>query len=422
LIVEVWGGAGEHGRSCYYIENNDRSILLDCGGMKVDGGIYPLLNPEKVRKLDAVFLSHAHEDHSAALPLLYKLGYKGKVWTSSATIKILPTYFSSWKSYVEQERAILPYTPYQQSKVCYSPIDYKVSSLKWTKISKDIYVCWGPSGHMLGAIWFSVEIAGKTVFFTGDYCQDPLLLNPVHPWVDNKIVCDVAVVDAAYGNKRLRQAHLLEDFITAIKRALERGGHVILPVPLFGRGQDLIILLDNIFPEITFAVEHELLTGITDYMNDIDWLKEEARVKLREMKSTDSFIKITNDSVRRQILTSDQQCIIFTPDGMLQSTQAKWYYNQIKNNPMHTIIFTGYLNEGSFGAKVKGRSDCVIDHHYLKVHQCKSDVDEMLHHVKAKQTLLVHATYKQTKLLCDSLKDKHYGMIALQTGDKLLIQ
>lgn len=45
-------------------------------------GQYPLIEPEIVPQLDAVLLSHAHEDHSVAIPLLYKMGYQGEVWTT----------------------------------------------------------------------------------------------------------------------------------------------------------------------------------------------------------------------------------------------------------------------------------------------------------------------------------------------------
>lgn len=109
--LTIWGGAGEHGRSSYLLQNKDgqSGILLDCGAKKEGPGEYPLLDTDIIPHLQAVFLSHAHEDHSIALPLLYKYGYSGKVWTTKATVKQLPDYFEAWDKYVAAQSASLPY-------------------------------------------------------------------------------------------------------------------------------------------------------------------------------------------------------------------------------------------------------------------------------------------------------------------------
>lgn len=103
LRFEVWGGAGEHGRSCYYVETDEHAILLDCGGKKYSSDPYPKLNATKIRKLDAVFLSHAHEDHCAGLPLLYQHGFTGEVWMTRPTSQQLQDYLSSWGKYVARQ-------------------------------------------------------------------------------------------------------------------------------------------------------------------------------------------------------------------------------------------------------------------------------------------------------------------------------
>ena len=76
------GGSGEDCRSCFYLTGPKANILLDCGVRREihspASRVYPALTEEIARSLDAVFLSHAHEDHTAALPYLYKLGYR--VW------------------------------------------------------------------------------------------------------------------------------------------------------------------------------------------------------------------------------------------------------------------------------------------------------------------------------------------------------
>ncbi|KHF31469.1 Ribonuclease [Paenibacillus sp. P1XP2] len=105
----MWGGAGEHGRSCYVITGNQHRIMLDCGVKKEGTGQYPLLEEYLIPDLTAVFLSHAHEDHSMALPLLYKHGYRGEIWATKPTVKQLEHYFDHWRKYVAGRNGELPY-------------------------------------------------------------------------------------------------------------------------------------------------------------------------------------------------------------------------------------------------------------------------------------------------------------------------
>ncbi len=78
MRIEVWGGAGEYGRSCYFVKNKETKILFDCGINRSYEDSYPKIEREVVPFLDAVFLSHIHEDHTMGLPLLAKYGYKKK--------------------------------------------------------------------------------------------------------------------------------------------------------------------------------------------------------------------------------------------------------------------------------------------------------------------------------------------------------
>lgn len=59
-------------------KNKETKILFDCGINRSYEDSYPKIEREVVPFLDAVFLSHIHEDHTMGLPLLAKYGYKKK--------------------------------------------------------------------------------------------------------------------------------------------------------------------------------------------------------------------------------------------------------------------------------------------------------------------------------------------------------
>ena len=114
LKIYALGGSGESGRNCFAIETADAAYLIDCGVKRdvsqTSIGAYPLLTKGLVKKLRAVFLSQVHQDHSAALPLLYHLGYTGNIYTSDESIHTVERFIKKWADYVQSRPGSLPYT------------------------------------------------------------------------------------------------------------------------------------------------------------------------------------------------------------------------------------------------------------------------------------------------------------------------
>lgn len=58
----IAGGCGEHGRNCFYVEQNSAAFLVDCGLLAGAEDDLPRLTAEQIQKLRAVFLTHSHAD------------------------------------------------------------------------------------------------------------------------------------------------------------------------------------------------------------------------------------------------------------------------------------------------------------------------------------------------------------------------
>ena len=88
MQVTFYGATNTVAGSRTLVEVGGKRLLVDCGmfqGFKAlrERNWEPL--PFDPRSLDAVLLTHAHIDHSGALPLLTRNGFKGPVWTTSAS-------------------------------------------------------------------------------------------------------------------------------------------------------------------------------------------------------------------------------------------------------------------------------------------------------------------------------------------------
>lgn len=126
IKIFSFSGSGENGRNCYALQTEQGIILLDCGvkretvGEQV--GFYPPLTEEVASQVRMVFLSHCHEDHSAALPMLYHLGYNGEVYAAQETIDAAPGMIRKWMAYVEKQGGSLPFPQSAAEKIRFSPL------------------------------------------------------------------------------------------------------------------------------------------------------------------------------------------------------------------------------------------------------------------------------------------------------------
>ena len=74
------GGLGEIGRNCFCLEVDDRILVVDCGLMFPDADMpgVDLVLPdftylrENADRVEAVLLTHAHEDHAGGLAFLLR--------------------------------------------------------------------------------------------------------------------------------------------------------------------------------------------------------------------------------------------------------------------------------------------------------------------------------------------------------------
>jgi putative mRNA 3-end processing factor len=79
------GGAREVGRSCIEISTNKKRLLLDCGlKLTHHGSDYPI-GFNFVNDINAVFITHAHLDHTGALPLLDHKGMNCNIFATKTT-------------------------------------------------------------------------------------------------------------------------------------------------------------------------------------------------------------------------------------------------------------------------------------------------------------------------------------------------
>lgn len=415
VYLSAFGGSGENGRNCYTIGIGDEFILLDCGVKReiVNGqvGFYPALTKDIVSKIKAVFLSHCHEDHVAGLPLLYELGYQGKIYGTRETIAEVVGFVKKWMGYVEKNNGVLPYKKEMADMLQFEAIELG------EQVVEGIQIETGRSGHVLGGTWYIFTIEGKRLLYTGDMCREPGVLA-----FDCPGSCDAAIMNAAYAGKKIVQSEQFKSLLNSVKTCAEAGGKVLLPVPPKGRGIEIAQFLGKQFAdsEIPVYVESAVCKSYKQLATEVAWIQEGI---LSEFPA--SLHVLSTDEEREAAMAVAGGAVYITPDGMLSTELGLKYFAELKGDAANKIIISGHAAKGTAGAGaldpeyrsangVLASAEKIV----FKVHMDDDDIREMCRITGAKQAVLFHSDEVLTHNVKALLKEDGVQGLTIQYPER----
>lgn len=309
--LELKGGYGEHGRSCFLLkQENGRSLMFDCGILDTDALPYPNITPDEARQINYLFLSHAHKDHTGAVPYLLQLGFQGVIAASPETIRHIGLRYDKIR-----ELDISPQ----------SGTDFE-----------GFQVITGSSGHCPGSLWFYVCFeSGYKFFYSGDFQPDPLVY-PVD--LPKDLHADVAILDMAH-DTILDTAPLLRNRLSGkVREYLARGKRIILPVQAFGRGVEILYLLYKTCAGHKIWLDQNMKV-ITDRILTGSSVEEDRRREL-----TDFYPAVKQNSI-------DNADIVIIGDTHLERPENQALVRALLEKDA-VIIGTGRRKDGSFMASM----------------------------------------------------------------------
>jgi len=414
VYLSSLGGSGENGKNCHLIGTKDGYILLDCGVKReICGdtvGFYPELTREIVSEIKAVFLSHCHEDHVAALPLLYELGYQGLVYATAETLAEVPGFIEKWMSYVKAHSGMLPFRSKAAEQIRYAQIGLGEQEVC------GIHMTTGRSGHVLGGIWYMFSLEGKKILYTGDMCLTSASLT-----VDLPGPCDGAIMNCAYAGKITVQERQYEALLNSILQTVSSGGKVLLPVPSHGRGIDILTYLEKNLPSVRLYTEQAVADSRVKLAEKMDWIKPGI-----EGKEGSGVTVIHSAEERRESLEIEGSAVYLTPDGMLTLPVSLEYYESLKGNASNKIIITGHAAMGTVGYGVLDDEyrnqhgvEAAGEKIVFKVHLDDDDVIFLAKKIKTKSMILFHSGQECTASVVHRLKELDVRAVTLRYPERM---
>jgi uncharacterized protein len=272
MRIDLYGGFGEKGRTSVGIKGGGQSILLDAG-IKVGAAgrdYYPAIGDAAIAELDAVFISHAHEDHIGGLAWLLSRGFGGRIFMTAETSAEAT---SMLEQYGEREHVRAFSTAVQDAGLLKAGDNISLGGLS---------ISAGRSGHVAGGLWFAATDGLKSVVYTGDVVPDSAVLA-----MDAIPRCDLLVLDASYGDDGVSS----RERIAAIRQWIGANpGGCLLPVPLSGKPLELAAILPERFAihasmreamAAQIAAKDAFHTGVDALLterlaNALDWSQSDA--------------------------------------------------------------------------------------------------------------------------------------------------
>src|SRR3989344_801358 len=370
--MDIWvrltylGSGRQVGRSCLLLQTPKTKIIFDCG---INPGIiegpdrFPYLDVSEIGDLasiDAIVLSHAHLDHSALIPYLYKMGYRGPVYMTPPTRDLAALLALDLVGVTYKQAESPLYKPDDVKEMVRHSITLNFGEV--FDITPDIRITFYNAGHVLGSAVTHVNIGNglHNFVYTGDsnYRKTRLL----DPAVNYYQRVESVMVESTYGSKDQIQPPLSEveeRFLYLAKETIKRGGKILLPELGLGHAQETLLRVEDAIrtgklPEIPVYLDGMLWDITAIHTAYPEFLGSNVRNKIFQDENpfiSPYFKRVGSPTERKEVIEGGP-CIVIATSGMLAGGASVEYFKQFAESENNLVIFGCYQAPGSLGRQV----------------------------------------------------------------------
>jgi KH/beta-lactamase-domain protein len=370
--ITTLGCCREVGRASFILSTPETRVLIDCGDKPGAEGEVPYLQvPEALgsgaSSLDAVILTHAHLDHSALIPLLFKYGYDGPIYCTEPTRDLMGLLTLDYLDVAAKEGRAPPYESEmvrEAIKHCI-PIEYG----DVTDISPDIKLTLHNAGHILGSsiAHFHIGDGLYNVAFSGDiHYTDTRLFNGA---VNEFPRVETLVLESTYGGRndyQTDQADSERKLKEVINDTYEKDGKVLIPAFAVGRSQEIMLVLEEAMrngdiPEMPVHLDGMIWEATAIHTTYPEYLRDDLRDRIfHEDKNpflVDQFNHIDGGEDERQEVADGEPCIILSTSGMIEGGPIMSWLEHLGTDSDSKLVFVGYQAQGTLGRRIQNGWD-----------------------------------------------------------------
>lgn len=363
MRLHFYGGVRSVTGANYLLEAGGKKILIDCG-LRQGIGFCDEVNcepfPYKPEEIDAVFVTHAHIDHTGRLPKLVKAGYKNKIYSTSPTRDFAELLLLDSEHIIRKETDRLQVAPlYGTEDVINLMKMWEGVSYHQTIFVGDVRVTPYNAGHILGSSFYFIEVEGKRVVFSGDLGNFPAPIIKNTEFIDN---VDYALIESTYGGRVHEPPAEREDKLKKIiEEAVAKKGTLMIPAFAMERTQDLLYQLNDLvengkIPKVPVYLDSPLAIKLTTvYQKYNSYFNDEARELIAGGDKIFNFPGLhlaLQTEQSKDINNVPGPKIIIAGSGMMQGGRIIHHARRYLPDKNSTLLFIGYQAGGSLGRKI----------------------------------------------------------------------
>ena len=365
--------------SCHYIEACGKSILLDCG-MEQGRDTYENQEiPVAAGRIDYVFLSHAHIDHSGLLPLLHKNGFQGQIYATEATTDLcrimlldsahIQEFEAQWRNRKNKRAGKAPFEPLYTTEDAMAVMEHFVPCdyMKEIEVCEGVKIRFTDVGHLLGSssieIWLTENGVSKKIVFSGDIgnINQPIIHDPRYT-----TEADFVIMESTYGDRyHTAPPDYVAELAGQIQQTFDRGGNLVIPSFAVGGTQEMLYFIREIKERrlvhghdgFKVYVDSPLAIEATRVFaeNYLDCYDTAAMALVQKGINPLTFqgleVAVTPDD-SMAINFDKSPKVIISASGMCEAGRIRHHLKHNLWRPECTILFVGYQAIGTLGRNI----------------------------------------------------------------------
>ena len=452
MKISFHGAARSVTGSRHLIQARGAQVLLDCGMFQGRRHESDALNRNlgfDPKSVDAVILSHAHIDHSGALPVLAQRGFRGKVHMTRATGDLTAVMLEDSARIQESDCAYVNRKESRRGRQCRRPYydgdDVRAIVRRFAGARYDDEITVSPrvtatfhdAGHILGsaAIRLTETVRGNstTVLFTGDLGrkQMPVLRDPESP-----PPCDALIIESTYGDRLHEESGeaVKEKIRELVAHAVAHRSKIIVPAFAVGRTQDLVmrikeLVADGRIEPLPIYIDSPLAVKATDIFRQHPECYDQETFRTFTSQGDPfaaryiRYLSSVQESIKLNAMKGP--CMIIAASGMCEGGRILHHLKHAIQDEANVIAIAGFQAEHTLGRKlVEGwdtvpiygvptpRRARIVRFNGLSAHADRNDLLAYVRAIKpAPATVfVVHGEEKQSLSLAAAIRAEHAGM------------
>lgn len=469
-----------------------------------------------------IVLSHAHLDHSGRIPMVTREGFSGRIYCSRATAMACEYLLRDSAKIQEGDASYLNYKTARnflsklktagkrglskeelnEIKGLLKSKQHRLNSDEIRKlleehqlnvieplytmseaedafdyfrgipynheevIGENLTCTFYDAGHILGSAMavVSKKENGRTknILFSGDVGRfdKPIIQDPTLEFADEHREIDLFIMESTYGD---RVHDPVKDMKPMLKKVLvdtfDRGGSVLIPAFAFGRTQEIIYYLHELYlegdvPHMPVYVDSPLATNITHVFGEHPETYDEDTHETFLENGLNPFnfqhLRFVQTVEESMALNRDTRShIVLAGSGMCEGGRILHHLRHKIHDERNTVLIVGYMGQNTFGRQIQEKAAAFEEggrngqpplvRFYNKEYPLNAKVvtlggfsahgdrEELLRvvkdsNLKIKEIALVHGEEDQSIKFADYLKEQGFNVTVPYQGQTIYVR